>query len=99
MLGRDVLALRQLEHVFDAVHHLERPRGCQLAHVPRVEEAVTVCAASQPALSCRALYPLDLLTLPKSTAGAQSASCQLVLGSSLQQGHTSKGLRRKPRRE
>jgi hypothetical protein len=43
MLGRDVLALRQLEHVLDAVHHLQRARRRELAYIARVEEAVRVC--------------------------------------------------------
>lgn len=44
VLCRDVLALRQLEHVLDAVHHLESATGCQLAHVSRVEEPVLICS-------------------------------------------------------
>ena len=43
VLSRNVLALRQLEHVLDAVHHLQRPCGRQLAHIPRVEESVLIC--------------------------------------------------------
>lgn len=47
VLGGDVFALRQLEHVLDAVHHLESAPGRQLPHVPSVEEPVLVCALAR----------------------------------------------------
>ena len=42
----NVLALRQLEHVLQAVDDLEGAAGGDLAHIPRVEVAVRVCTAS-----------------------------------------------------
>ncbi len=46
VLGRNVLALRQLEHVFDAVHNLQGAARRQLANIPRVEEPVLICTTT-----------------------------------------------------
>ena len=39
----NVLALCQLEHVFDAVNDLEAAGWCQLSHISRVEVAIRIC--------------------------------------------------------
>ena len=47
VLGGHVLALRQLEHVLDAVHHAQAAVRRQLAHIAGVEEAVAICPAQR----------------------------------------------------